>query len=86
MGKSERALGVNMQIKPQTLMVAIQCVAAEIHTIDRQLDDEPDNAAELEQLLVSFDLAADDLRVAYEEALKQYSELPSYDDLRRFPS
>lgn len=75
-----------MQIKPQTLMVAIQCVAAEIHTIDRQLeDDEPDNAAELEQLLVSFDLAADDLKVAYEEALKQYSELPAYDDLRRSP-
>lgn len=75
-----------MQIKPQTLIVAIQCVAAEIHTIGRQLeDDAPDNAAELEQLLVSFDLAADDLKVAYEEALKQYSELPPYDDLRRSP-
>jgi hypothetical protein len=82
MGKSKRALGVNMQIKPQTLMVAIQCVAAETRAIDKQLEDgEPDNAAELEQLLVSFDLAADDLKEAYEEALKQYGELPAYNEL-----
>lgn len=71
-----------MQIKPQTLMVAIQCVAAEIRLIDKKLeDDEPANAAELEQLLVSFDLAADDLKKAYEIALNQYGELPAYEEL-----
>jgi hypothetical protein len=71
-----------MELKPQTLMVAIQCVAAEIRAIDRQLEDEePDNAAELEQLLVTFDLAADDLKTAYEAALRQYGELPPYEEL-----
>lgn len=71
-----------MQIKPQTLMVAIQCIAAEIKLIDKQLEgNEPDNAAELEQLLLTFDLAADDLKVAYEIAFNQYSELPAYEVL-----
>ena len=51
---------------------------AEIKAIDKQLEDsEPDNAAELEQLLVTFDLAADDLRIAYEAALSQYDGLPT---------
>lgn len=44
-------------------------------------NDDPENAAELEQLLVGYDLAADDLKNAYEEALAQYSGLPPYDRL-----
>jgi hypothetical protein len=71
-----------MQVKPQTLMVAIQCVAAQIKTMDRRLqEDAPSDAAELEQLLVSFDLAAADLKSAYQEALNQYGGLPPYDEL-----
>ena len=71
-----------MQLKPQTLMVAIQCVATEIKSLDKRLNEEDaENAAELEQLLVSFDLAADDLMTAYQDALKQYGELPSYEEL-----
>lgn len=71
-----------MHIKPQTLMVSIQCVAAEIEAIEKQLEDgEPENAAELEQLLVTFDLAADDLKTAYENAQKKYGELPPYGEL-----
>lgn len=62
-----------MQVKPQTLMVVIQCVAARIKTIDRRLEEEePDDAAELEQLLVSFDLAAEDLKQAYLDALTKF--------------
>ncbi|HCW1026484.1 TPA: hypothetical protein OW444_005342, partial [Pseudomonas aeruginosa] len=52
-----------MNLKPQTLMVAIQCVAARTRELDAQLqNDDPQNAAELEQLLVGYDLAADDLK------------------------
>lgn len=52
-----------MEIKPQTLIVAIQCVAAEIKRLDAQLEnDEAENPVELEQLLVTFDLAADNLK------------------------
>lgn len=59
-----------MNLKPQTLMVAIQCVAARTRELDAQLqNDDPQNAAELEQLLVGYDLAADDLKNAYEQAL-----------------
>ena len=51
-----------MNLKPQTLMVAIQCVAARTRELDAQLqNDDPQNAAELEQLLVGYDLAADDM-------------------------
>ncbi|AEG01824.1 hypothetical protein [Methylomonas methanica] len=71
-----------MQLKPQTLMVAIQCVAAEIKSLDRHLnEEEPPNAGELEQLLVSFDLAADDLKLAYQDLHQKYGELPTYEEL-----
>lgn len=71
-----------MQVKPQTLMVAIQYVAAQIKTIDRRLqEEEPDDAAELEQLLVSFDLAAEDLKQAYLDALTKFSGLPAYEEI-----
>lgn len=71
-----------MQLKPQTLMVAIQCVAAEIAAMDRQLNEgNPEHAAELEQLLVSFDLAADDLKTAYLAAQEQFGGLPPYEEL-----
>ncbi|WKJ90091.1 hypothetical protein QZJ86_19090 [Methylomonas montana] len=71
-----------MPLKPQTLMVAIQCVSAEIKAIDKRLeDDELGNSAELEQLLVAFDLAADDLKTAYEAARSKYGELPTYEEL-----
>lgn len=70
-----------MQLKPQTLMVAIQCVAAQIEALDNRLHGESSNAAELEQLLVSFDLAAADLKTAYQEAVKAYGGLPAYEEL-----
>lgn len=71
-----------MQVKPQTLMVAIQSVAAQLKAMDRQLqEDEPSNAAELEQLLVSYEVAAADLEKAYREALTQYGGFPSYEEL-----
>nr|4C18_A Chain A, TSI2 [Pseudomonas aeruginosa]4C18_B Chain B, TSI2 [Pseudomonas aeruginosa] len=76
-----------MNLKPQTLMVAIQCVAARTRELDAQLqNDDPQNAAELEQLLVGYDLAADDLKNAYEQALGQYSGLPPYDRLIEEPA
>lgn len=71
-----------MELKPQSLMVAIQCIAAQTNLVDQQLNEQdPANGAELEQLLISFDEAADDLRSAYQAALKLYDGLPPYESL-----
>ena len=71
-----------MQIKPQTLMLAIQCVAAQAKLLEKELDEgNPPDAAELEQLLVSLDIAASDLKAAYEDALQKFGELPPYEQL-----
>ena len=83
-----------MQIKPQTLMIAIQCVAVQTRLLDQRLQidtpadhpgdhpgDDPDARAELAQTLLSFDLAAEDLKTAYGIALTHFEGLPPYDDL-----
>ena len=71
-----------MELKPQSLMVAIQCVAAQIRQLDEQLQGgEAPHPEELEQLLVTFDIASDDLKSAYEEALQRYAGLPTYESL-----
>ena len=71
-----------MELKPQTLMVAIQCLAAETRRIEQSLEAEsPENGAELEQLLVAYDLAADDLKAAYLASQARFAGFPSYDSL-----
>lgn len=44
-------------------------------------NDEVENPAEVEQTLLTFDLAAADLKKYYEELSKEYAGLPSYDRL-----
>lgn len=75
-----------MKILPQTLVVAIQCVAAESRRLERTLEgDTSSDSGGLEQLLLSFDLAAANLKSAYEEASSQYGELPKYEELIHAP-
>lgn len=71
-----------MNLKPQTIMVAIQCVSKEIHALDKRLEaGTVDDPAEAEQLLVSYDLALEDLKGVYLVAQGQYGGLPTYDQL-----
>ncbi len=71
-----------MQLKPQTLMVAVQCVASETRAIDKKLqNNELKNGAEIEQLLVTYDLAAEDLKAAYIAAYGKNNSMPTYEDL-----
>lgn len=73
---------MNTELKPQTLMVAIQCVAARSNELSRGIDScDISEAENIEQLLLSMDIAADDLKSAYQEALKLYGNLPSYEEL-----
>lgn len=74
-----------MQVKPKTLAVAIQCVSAAIKVLDNRMENATStNAAELEQLLVTFDLAGIDLKAAYESAWDQYDALPAYEELLKW--
>jgi hypothetical protein len=69
-------------MKPQTLMVAIQCVASEIKSLDVKLESgQIEDEVEAEQMLLSWELALDDLKEAYEIALQKYSSMPTYKQL-----
>lgn len=75
-----------MSLKPQTLMVSIQCIAARTRQLAEHLNGEdPGNAAEIEQLLVAYDLAAEDLKAEYELALEQSTGLPPYAEVVKAP-
>ncbi|TEB97977.1 hypothetical protein IPC1598_34385 [Pseudomonas aeruginosa] len=55
-----------MTLSPQTLMIAVRCIAARTRQIATQLDgDDSRNAAEIEQLLVAYDLAVEELKAVY---------------------
>jgi len=69
-------------MKAQTLMVAIQCVASEIKSLDAKLESgQIEDEAETEQVLLNWDLALVDLKEAYEIALEKYSIMPTYEQL-----
>lgn len=67
-------------ISPQTLVVAIQAVAAEIRNLRAAL---AEGGAEPEEyrLLEDRICAAEDLKRAYDEAARTVLNLPSYDGL-----
>ncbi|HKT28097.1 hypothetical protein [Dyella sp.] len=72
------------QISGSTLMMAIQAVDAKIHQLAEQLEtDDSPQAGELEVLLLSFEMAAQELRTGYEEAQRTVSNLPPYQKLVR---
>lgn len=72
------------EISGTTLMMAIQAVESKIADIGRRLDDvNCPNGAELESLLPGCDKAATALRIGYEAALEQSSNLAPYDTLVR---
>jgi len=67
-------------ISPQTLVVAIQAVAAEIRNLRAALAEggaEPEEYRFLEDRIC----AAEDLKRAYDEAARTVLNLPSYDGL-----
>ena len=71
-----------MTLRPQTLVVAIQCLATQTRKIEKEIEhDESSLAADLEELLVGYDQAAQDLKAAYAELVQQYDGLPNYESL-----
>ena len=74
------------EVRGPTLMMAIQAVDEKIRALTTRLDAaDPDtqDVTDLEDALPSWEKAADELKVAYEAAVKMSSNLPAYDKLVR---
>lgn len=72
------------EVSGRTLVVAIQAVQREIETLGAYIDSgEEEGLAETQELLVSVEQAARELKTAYEHALKMSSNLPAYERLVR---
>ncbi len=67
------------------LLKAVRAVDEKIWALKAQIDEADDDseAGYLEDEMLSFMKAADDLRVAYEQALKLSNNLPPYETLVR---
>ncbi len=78
---SERDLAVVIPL----LAAKIRDLTAELHAsearVDEQSDEEIRSRMELQDLLHQYDMVLDSLRAEYEDALKEVSNLPSYDEL-----
>ena len=74
------------QVNEIALMMAIQAVDEKMWSLKEQVDKaDPDDAdlPYVEEELLSYSKAADDLRVAYENAIKPGDSLPPYEELVR---
>ena len=72
------------EVNGRTLMMAVQAVDAKVQELSAQVEQaDADEATDLEDSLLSYMKAADDLREAYEAALKLSSNLPPYAKLVR---
>ena len=66
--------------------MAVQAVDAQVQALLKQIDAASENdATDLEDLPLSYMKAADELRTAYEAALKLSSNLPAYARLVHAP-
>lgn len=64
-----------------TLAIAIQAVDDRMNLLQKQVDEKIEGYGYLEDELQSIGQAADELKTAYESALRRASNLPPYDDL-----
>ena len=70
------------QLSPQTLVAVIQALDAERERLAlAQEEAEGPQVADLDEILLSYDTAAEELKQAYLAALDVYDNLPPYEDL-----
>jgi hypothetical protein len=65
-------------------MMAVQAVDEKLRAITAKIDaaaEDDDDVSDLEYELMSYEKAAQELRIAYEAAVKMASNLPAYDKL-----
>lgn len=69
------------EVNGRTLMLAIQAVNAKIRSLNDALaaaGEDDDAAADAEEMLMSYEAAAEELQAAYEIARLAVSNLPPY--------
>lgn len=70
------------EVNGRTLMMAVQAVDAKMLALAQALDEAGEDAAtDLEDLLLAYALAAEDLRAAYTAAQALADNLPAYEKL-----
>ena len=68
----------------RTLAIAIESVASEMHNIDaycKTLDQDSAKCADFVKLLITYELAANDLENAYRTQQAGVTNFPTYEDL-----
>lgn len=73
-----------MNIKPQTIMLAVRSLAFYSKHLEAKMDapeTDHDTAADIEQALVTYDLAAQDLKQAYAQIRETFDGYPPYEEL-----
>lgn len=73
-----------MNVKPQTIMLAVRSLAFYANHLEARMDDPATDhatAADLEQTLVAYDLAVQDLKQAYALVRETYDGYPPYEEL-----
>lgn len=80
---SERDMAVVIPL----LAAKIRELTAELHATEERMDELSDeerrNRMDLQDLLHQYEIVLDSLRAEYEDALRDVSNLPSYDELVR---
>lgn len=70
------------EVSGRTLVMAIQAVDAELRRLEEELERAGEDAdPDLQELALSYSLAAEDLKQAYLQALNSASNLPPYEQL-----
>jgi hypothetical protein len=72
------------EVNGRTLMLAIQAVDSKVRALQASIDaagDDEDALADAEEMLLSYEGAAQELRAAYEIACLAASNLPPYSSL-----
>jgi hypothetical protein len=70
------------QLSPQTLITVIQSLEAERERLAIERDAaEGSQAADIDEILLSCDKAAEELKQAFLDAFETYDNLPAYADL-----
>lgn len=70
------------EVSAKAIAVSIRAVQAEIERLQEELrTDDPEDIPDTQEILLSYSLTAQELKKAYDHALRMSNNLVPYDDL-----